>query len=311
MTAQPHDIPNADLLERIPLSAQVVLDVGCSTGALSAAYRRFNPRARLLGIDRSEAAAAIARQRLDEVAVVDVEEHPLPFVLDRPIDCILYGDVLEHLRDPWSVLRRHAEALSDDGTMVICVPNLEHWSFADRLLRGTWKYESSGLLDDTHLRWFSLETMREGLEALGLSPCDVKPRIFDGQAAVDFATKIAPALTALGVDPSIYAQRAAPLQYVWRVRKRLQPRLEHRIEHVGTSGWRVARAHCVSAGSAAHRCDDHDPIQRQGRDHERGGRRTTHLHTAPAFAGRGGRRRPAPQVAVGRLGDRNGVRRPS
>jgi glycosyltransferase involved in cell wall biosynthesis len=179
----------------------------------------------LLGIDRNEAAAAIARQRLDEVAVVDVEEHPLPFVLDRPIDCIIYGDVLEHLRDPWAVLRRHAEALSDDGTMVICVPNLEHWSFADRLLRGTWRYEAAGLLDDTHLRWFSLETMREGLEGLGLSPCDVKPRIFDGQAAVDFATKIAPALTALGVDPSVYAQRAAPFQYVWRVRKRLQPPL--------------------------------------------------------------------------------------
>jgi glycosyltransferase involved in cell wall biosynthesis len=105
------------------------------------------------------------------------------------------------------------------------VPNLEHWSFADRLLRGTWKYEQSGLLDDTHLRWFSLETMREGLEALGLSPCDVTPRIFDGQAAVDFATKIAPGLVALGVDPQVYAQRAAPLQYVWRVRKRLQPRL--------------------------------------------------------------------------------------
>jgi SAM-dependent methyltransferase len=225
MTAQPHDNPNPDLLERIPLSAQVVLDVGCSTGILGATYRRFNPRARLLGIDKNEAAAAIARQRLDEVAVVDVDEHPLPFLLDRPIDCIIYGDVLEHMRDPWAVLRRHAEVLSDDGTMVICVPNLEHWSFADRLLRGTWKYEPYGLLDDTHLRWFSLETMREGLEAIGLSPCDVKPRIFDGQAAVDFATKIAPALTALGVDPSTYAQRAAPLQYVWRVRKRQQPRL--------------------------------------------------------------------------------------
>ena len=219
------DHPNTDLLERIPLGAAVVLDVGCGTGPLGAAYRRFNPRARLLGIENDPAAATLAAQRLDEVAEVDVEENPLPFELDRPIDCIIYGDVLEHLRDPWAVLRRHAEALSDDGTMVIRVPNLEHWSFADRLLRGTWKYESSGLLDYTHLRWFSLETMREGLEALGLSPCDVKPRMFDGQATADFATKIAPGLTALGVDPSIYAQRAAPLQYVWRVRKRLQPRL--------------------------------------------------------------------------------------
>ncbi|HEY1589002.1 MAG TPA: glycosyltransferase, partial [Rhodanobacter sp.] len=62
-------------------------------------------------------------------------------------------------------------------------------------------------------------------ETLGLSPCDVKPRIFDGQAAAAFTAKIAPGLVALGVDPQDYAQRAAPLQYVWRARKRLQQRL--------------------------------------------------------------------------------------
>ena len=151
---------------------------------------------------------------------MDVEQDPMPFTLDRPIDCIVYGDMLEHLRDPWPVLRRHAEALSDDGTMLICVPNMQHWSFADRLLRGTWKYEPAGLLDETHLRWFSLETMREGLEAVGLVPHDVSPRVFDAAKAQEFAGMIAPALTRLGVDPSAYAQRAAPLQYVWRVLKR-------------------------------------------------------------------------------------------
>ena len=128
---------------------------------------------------RIQSAAALAARRLDQVAVVDVEHDPLPFTLDRPIDCIVYGDVLEHLSDPWPVLRRHAEALSDDGSMLICVPNMQHWSFADRLLRGTWKYEPDGLLDETHLRWFSLETMREGLEAIGLVPHDVSPRVFD------------------------------------------------------------------------------------------------------------------------------------
>src|SRR5690242_13289124 len=118
MPAYP-DHANNDLLERIPLSARVVLDVGCSTGALGAAYKRLNPRARLLGIDKDPVPAALAARRLDQVAVVDVEHDPLPFTLDRPIDCIVYGDVLEHLSDPWPVLRRHAEALSDDGSMLI------------------------------------------------------------------------------------------------------------------------------------------------------------------------------------------------
>jgi glycosyltransferase involved in cell wall biosynthesis len=213
------DQPNSDLLERIPLDAAIVLDVGCGAGSLGAAYRRLNPRARLLGIDQDPAAAEIAARRLDEVAVVDVEYDPLPFDLDRPIDCIVYGDVLEHLRDPWSLLRHHIAALSDEGTILICVPNLEHWSFADRLLRGTWDYEPSGLLDATHLRWFSVETMRKGLLSLGLSLCDVHPRVFDAADAEAFTTRIAPALTALGVDPQAYAQRAAPLQHVWRARK--------------------------------------------------------------------------------------------
>ncbi|HEY2617321.1 MAG TPA: methyltransferase domain-containing protein [Acetobacteraceae bacterium] len=214
------DQANNDLLERIPLDASVVLDVGCNAGGLGAAYRRLNPRARLLGIEQNQAAAALAAQRLDQVAVVDVEQDPMPFALDRTIDCIVYGDILEHLRDPWPVLRRHAEALSDDGTMLICVPNMQHWSFADRLLRGTWKYEPTGLLDETHLRWFSLETMREGLEQAGLVPHDVAPRASNLAKAQEFADLIAPALIRLGVDPSAYAHRAAPIQYVWRVLKR-------------------------------------------------------------------------------------------
>ena len=215
------DQPNADLLERIPLDATVVLDVGCGAGSLLAAYRRLNPRARLLGIDKDPAVAELAAQRMDEVAAVDVEQDPLPFELDRPIDCITYGDVLEHLHDPWALLRRHIGALSDEGTILICVPNLEHWSFADRLLRGTWDYEPSGLLDDTHLRWFSLETMRKGLLSLGLTLCDVRPRVFDAADAEAFTTRIAPALTALGVDVKAYAQH--PRELLTVVANMLQP----------------------------------------------------------------------------------------
>jgi SAM-dependent methyltransferase len=214
------DAVNQDLLDRIPLDARVVLDVGCNTGALGAAYRRLNPRARVLGLEMDPGAAAIAARRLDSVVVGDIEAGPLPFAPQGGIDCITYGDVLEHLKDPWGVLERHAGSLSDDGTILICIPNIEHWLFAERLLRGVWDYEPTGLLDKGHLRWFSLETMRKGLAEAGLVACDVHPRIFDGEKAAAFATAIAPGLRALGVDPQTYADRAAPLQYVWRVRKK-------------------------------------------------------------------------------------------
>lgn len=220
-----HDLPNPDLLERIPLSARVVLDVGCGTASLSAAYRKRNPRARLLGIDRDPSVAEIAVERLDELATVDVETDPLPFDVSEGIDCIIYGDVLMHLRDPWTVVQRQAEALTADGVILICTANLEHWSFVEKLLRGTWDYETSGLLDAAHLRWFSLRSMRQALLRLGFVPYDVSPRVFDRAQAGKFFQAIAPSLAALGVDADEYARRAAPLQYVWRVRKTPQQRM--------------------------------------------------------------------------------------
>jgi len=126
-----------DLLLRIPLWARVVLDVGCGAGDLLAAFRRLNPTARLLGIDKDPESVANARDRLGGVAVADVEADPMPFDVAEGIDCIVYGDILEHLKDPWGLIRRHAGLLSPNGIMLICVPNIEHWSFADRLLRGT------------------------------------------------------------------------------------------------------------------------------------------------------------------------------
>ena len=94
------DFPNPDLLSRIPLTAQVVLDVGCGAGSLGAAYRLRNPRARLLGIDSHPELLAVAAERLDEVALVNVEDDPMPFDVPEGIDCVVYGDILEHLSNP-------------------------------------------------------------------------------------------------------------------------------------------------------------------------------------------------------------------
>ena len=217
------DLGNPDLLDRMPLNARVVLDVGCGGGALAAAYRRRNPRARLFGIERDPEAAALAGSRMERVYRVDVEADPLPFAADLPpgsVDCLIYGDVLEHLRDPWAVLRRQVSALAPDGVVLICMPNVDHWSFADRLLRGTWDYEEQGLFDRTHLRWFSTGTTQLALRDAGLAPLDVMPRVFDRPQAEAFATAMQPALQRLGVDPQEYLGRAAPLQHVWRAGRR-------------------------------------------------------------------------------------------
>jgi len=219
------DAANPDLLDRIPVNARVVLDVGCGMGALGALYKRINPRAKVLGIESSPDAARVAASRLDQVAVVDVEQTPLPFALPSGVDCLIYGDVLEHMRDPWRVMRVQMEMLSPEGVMLACVPNVEHWSMVVRLLREGWEYEKTGLLDRHHLRWFSRKTMEQALDELGLAPIDAVGRVFDAERGRDFVAKLSPALQALGVDAQGYAARAAPLQYVWRACRQKPPAL--------------------------------------------------------------------------------------
>jgi SAM-dependent methyltransferase len=218
------DKPNVALLDRIPLDARVVVDVGCGTGSLGGEYKRRNPACLYLGIELDAEAAAIARTRLDDVAVVDVEKNPFPFAAPQA-DCIIYGDSLEHFIDPWAVLAAHAKRLAETGTALICIPNADHWSFADRLLRGTFDYAAQGLFDRTHLRWFTWEMTRKAILAAGLKPHDVMGRVFDEPGAEAFVNAVAPALRALGVERDAYLRRAAPLQYVWRARRAALPQL--------------------------------------------------------------------------------------
>jgi SAM-dependent methyltransferase len=214
---------NPDLIDRIPLDADVVLDVGCHKGMLGAVYRQRNPRARVLGVDNDIAAIRVAATRLTEAACLDIENDPLPFEVPGGYDCIIYGDVLEHLRDPWRLMREHAALLSPRGVMLICVPNAAHWSVALKLLNGTFDYEDRGVLDRTHLRWFTLATMEKALNQTGLQLCDVSPRIFDKPGAEALADTLKDGLAALGVSRETFLTRSAPMQYIWRARKTPTP----------------------------------------------------------------------------------------
>jgi glycosyltransferase involved in cell wall biosynthesis len=204
---------DADLLERIPLAARTVLFVGYGDGLLAAAYRRLNPRARLLGLDPD---AAAAPPHLDEVGP-DIDAETLPFDLPDGLDCVVYRGGLERARNPGAMLRRHAAALSPDGVIVIHIPNTEHWRIAERLLRG----EEA---EAQQPRGLTRESMRRYLPDAGLTLCDVIPHgsAEDGAA---FAGALAPGLEALGIDPAEYALRAAPRCLTWRARKEPRARM--------------------------------------------------------------------------------------
>jgi SAM-dependent methyltransferase len=149
---------NPPLVDLVDPSALVVLDVGCGAGDNAALLRARNPRVRIHGITRSEAEAALARERMESCTVADVEGGIPEGVAGRAYDAILFSHVLEHLRDPAGVLARFAGLLAPGGAAVVAVPNVLHWPQRIRFLLGDFEYEAAGVLDDSHLRFFTYRT---------------------------------------------------------------------------------------------------------------------------------------------------------
>ncbi len=218
----PPPVPLANLLSRIPLSARTIILVGCGGGQLAEAYRRMNPRARLLGIEPDPLAADQAAAHLDEVAGVSLSAGRLPFRLPEGADCIIYNDVLQHLDDPAALLRRHAAILSPGGVMLIRVPNAEHWRLIQQRLQGDTDDGLPGWDQHCHSGWMSQSGLPRLLRRAGLASCDIVPgdaAAADPDAADRFFQAMQPALSALGIDPAAYVRRASASHLIARVRR--------------------------------------------------------------------------------------------
>lgn len=144
------------------------LDLGCGSGETSG-YLKENGRVKwVCGIEGSPDAAATARQRLDQVLEGDIEKLDYPFE-DSSFDLILCLDILEHLIDPWTVVKRLKRLLKPGGRMVVSLPNVRHFSVLMPLIfLGDWRYSQEGLLDSTHIRFFTRNTATKLFSLVGL-----------------------------------------------------------------------------------------------------------------------------------------------
>lgn len=159
-----------DIRALVPATARRVLDVGCGAGSLGAVLKQ-QTGAEVVGIEVFEEAAEIAQTRLDDVLRLDLQsltELPYP---DGYFDAMTFGDVLEHMHDPHGLLRTLRRYLADDGTIVCSIPNVKHWSVVFNLLvYDRWEYADKGLLDRTHVHFFTLEEIGLMLEQTGFEP---------------------------------------------------------------------------------------------------------------------------------------------
>jgi 2-polyprenyl-3-methyl-5-hydroxy-6-metoxy-1,4-benzoquinol methylase len=155
-----------EMLAYVPSSAGRVLEVGCGEGGFGSRLKELRG-CEVWGVEVDAAAAARASLRLDRVICGDVGQL-MSKVPEHHFDAIVFNDVLEHLVDPWAVVRVARSRLDDGGVVVSSIPNIRHYpTMARLLLRKAWEYEDSGILDRTHLRFFTEKSVRLMYERLG------------------------------------------------------------------------------------------------------------------------------------------------
>jgi SAM-dependent methyltransferase len=133
-----------------------VLEVGCAAGATGELLRERGV-SRRYGVEIRPELVEMARKSYTEVRAFDAETMDLDWLPKEGVDCIIYPDVLEHFRDPWSALKRHAGYIKPGGFVIASLPNVRYYkAVMDLVWKGDWNYREAGVLDIEHLRFFTL-----------------------------------------------------------------------------------------------------------------------------------------------------------
>ncbi|UCH12664.1 MAG: class I SAM-dependent methyltransferase [Candidatus Omnitrophota bacterium] len=153
-------------------SNKTILDVGCSVGNLGILLKQRNNK--MTGVDINKACTETAKEVYDELIIGDIESEVTRTKIDKKFDVIIYSETLEHLKEPQDILCSQKQFIQKDGFMVVVVPNVAFWRNRFLMFLGNWDYKEEGILDKTHLRFYTLKTIKELISRAGYTIVEVK-----------------------------------------------------------------------------------------------------------------------------------------
>lgn len=199
-----------DVQRLINTASKRILDVGCGAGMLGGSLKQKRG-AEVWGVEYVPEVAKIAAGRLDRVISGAIED-ALAQLPDGYFDTIICADVLEHLVNPWQVLNELKAKLSPGGELVASIPNIRHWSVVSRLLEGRWEYADAGILDRTHLRFFTWHDCLLMFEKAGYSISQGEATMLNGDTGIP--EEIVTALGKAGLNVATLNEESRHYQFL-------------------------------------------------------------------------------------------------
>ena len=152
----------------IPDGPNKIMDCGCAAGQLGKGLIESNKASEVIGIEIFEPAAREAMKIYKKVHMGDIETMDLSY--EEYFDIVVCGDILEHLKEPRNLVRQIHRALKTGGILICCVPNIRYWRiWRDVIFKGDFCYTAEGILDQTHLRFFTSRSLRRMLTQASFS----------------------------------------------------------------------------------------------------------------------------------------------
>lgn len=174
-----------DLIDLIPEGEHRILEIGCGDGSTLIKLKEIKKACEIDGIEKNDALAEALRSRLDRAYIGDVEHLEAEFK-ERHFDYIIFGDVLEHLREPGKVLRRYSRYLKEDGYILASIPNIKYYDILLKLiLHDRFEYQEYGILDRTHVKFYTRTEIMHLFDGEKLAITELSPKVIEPVRSLD------------------------------------------------------------------------------------------------------------------------------